>query len=70
MEISESERGLRSSPRRLANQIGRVREKEMLKGYHRRVRKGDYYEVHVRFLRNEVDKHEHDDWLVATSQSS
>jgi len=41
-----------------------VWEKATLKGYHRRVRKGDCYEVHIRFLRNEVDEHEQDDWLV------
>lgn len=29
-----------------------------------RVQKGDCYEVHVRFLREDVDKHEQDDWLV------
>lgn len=26
--------------------------------------KGDCYEVHIRFLRDEVDKHEQDDWTL------
>jgi hypothetical protein len=28
------------------------------------VRKGDCYEVHIRFLREDVDQHEQDEWLI------